>query len=242
MALESTLLEHERAWNERPYLRRLYREWFELIRSHLADVDGPSVELGAGLGLFREVAPFAVATDVEATRWVSDVVNAEQMPYEDGSVANLILFDVFHHLPHPRRFLDQAQRVLRAGGRVVALEPYCSPVSTVAYRRAHHEPVDLTVDPFDDGDHSTAEAMDSNTALPTLAFFEYRDELERSWPGLHVAERRLLSFVEYPLSGGFSRPPLIPPPLYRPVHIVERALEPFARLLAFRVLVVVERR
>jgi len=242
MSLVEILREHERIWRERPFVRQLYHEWFVLIRDRLARVDGPTVELGGGLGTLRDVVPEVVVTDVEPTPWASEVVDAERLPYGNGTVANLVLFDVFHHLPHPSRFLGEAVRALRPGGRVVLIEPYCSPVSTFAYRHFHHEPVDLTVDPFAESAQSTEDAMDSNSALPTLAFFRRRDELERRWPQLRVVEARRLSFVAYPLSGGFSRPPLVPRVAWPLLRLLERLLPPLAPLAAFRCFVVLERR
>ena len=123
--LGRALEEHEAAWRQRPLLRRVYREWFELIGSRLATLPGPTVELGAGIGRLREVVPGVVPTDVEPTRWAEEVVDATRLPYADASVANLVLVDVFHHLPRPADFLDEARRALRSGGRVVLLEPYC---------------------------------------------------------------------------------------------------------------------
>ena len=75
---------------------------------------------------------FVVTTDVEPTPWADHVVDAERLPYGDGSLANLVLIDVFHHLADPAGFLDEASRTLAPGGRVVILDPYCSPVSTLA--------------------------------------------------------------------------------------------------------------
>ena len=81
MELVETLRDHERAWNERPLLRRIYRDWFALMASRLSDVPGPTVELGAGLARFREVVPDVVETDVEETPWADLVVDAESLPY-----------------------------------------------------------------------------------------------------------------------------------------------------------------
>lgn len=240
MRLVETLEAHERAWNARPLLRALYREWFELVAARLSGAPGPTVEVGGGLGHLRDVVPEAVVTDLEPTPWAAAVVDAQRMPYEDGSIANVVLVDVFHHLPRPARFLDEAERVLAPGGRVVMLEPYCSPLSTFAYRRFHHEPVDLDADPFADADQSTSEALDSNSALPTLAFFRRAGELGRRWPRLRLLETRRLSFVAYPLSGGFSRRPLVPMSALGALRAAERSLAPLAPLLAFRCLVVLE--
>lgn len=238
MTLADTLLEHERAWNERPLLRRIYGEWFDLIASKLASVPGETVELGSGIGRLRDHVMGLVTSDVEPTPWADRVVDAESLPYGEGEVANLVLVDVFHHLPRPAAFLDEARRALAPGGRVVMLEPYCSPLSSLAYR-LHHERLELDADGF--AETESADPLDANLAQTTLAFFRQRAEHGRRWPELPIVEQRLLSLLVYPLSGGFTRRPLLPSALYRPFSALERALSPFLRLAAFRCLVVLER-
>jgi SAM-dependent methyltransferase len=232
----------DEGWRTRPLVRRLYEDWYRLLVARLSSVDGPTIELGSGISRFREHHPATVATDVQPTPWVSEVADAEKLPYDAGSVANLVLIDVFHHLASPTRFLDSAERVLAAGGRVVMLEPYCSPASYAAYRRFHHERTDLSAPPFDDDTQAAASPMASNQARATLVFFRHRDEYERRWPALPVVERRLLAHVTYPLSGGLTRPQLAPALAYRPLALLDRALSPLSRWLAFRCLVVLERR
>jgi SAM-dependent methyltransferase len=241
-SLNEILRDLDRAWHERPVLRRLYREWDQLVVSQLAPVDGPTVELGSGIGHFSEICPQVVATDVEPTDWTSVVVDAEAMPYEDASVANLVLIDVFHHLGRPAAFLDEASRVLAPGGRAVILDPYCSAFSTWAYRRFHFERTDLDVRPFEADAAVAASPMESNQALATLVFFHERGLLEQRWPELAVIERRRLALFVYPLSGGFGGTRFVRPALLRPAEAVERLLTPLTPLIAFRCLVVLERR
>jgi SAM-dependent methyltransferase len=204
-------------------------------------VPGETVELGSGIGRIKETIPSAVTTDVEPTAWADRVVDAEQLPFEEGSVANLVLLDVFHHLARPAAFLAEAARVLPRGGRIVLLEPYCSPLSTIAYRHVHHEDVDLEAAPFDDDDSLADSPWTANLARPTLAFFRNPRELAGRFPQLEVVERRRLSLFVYVLSGGYSRRPLAPGALYRPLAAVERLLAPLLPLAAFRCLVVLER-
>ena len=239
-SLQQALEDQDAVWHERPLLRELYREWHRLVASCLADVEGASLELGAGTARFSEVAPFVVPTDVEATRWAQEVVDAEALPYEDSSVANLVLIDVFHHLARPARFLDESRRVLVPGGRVVILDPYCSPLSTFAYKRFHHERTDPSARAFEDDLGLAGSPLTSNQARATLVFFREANTLRERWPELRIAERRRLSFFLYPLSGGYSRRPLVPGRLYRPLAALERALRPLAPLAAFRCLVVLE--
>lgn len=240
--LLSALLRQEEAWTNRPLLRRIYREWYRALVERLAPVRGVSIELGSGIGRLREVAGSRVVlTDVEKTPWVELQVDALALPYGDGALANIVMLDVFHHLADPPRFLDEASRVLAPGGRVVMIEPYCSPLSGPLYGRFHQEQTDLTADPFAVDPGIARAALESNQALPTLVFYRYRDAFQRRWPALRLVEERRFAFLLYPLSGGFSRTPLLPAIMYRPVRVLERALAPLSSSLAFRCLVVLER-
>jgi SAM-dependent methyltransferase len=239
--LVNELRRQENAWRTRPLVRRLYREWHESIRDRLARVPGSTVELGSGFGALKETIPDVVLTDVERTPWTDVIVDGEELPYADGSVANLVLVDVFHHLARPSAFLDEARRVLAPGGRVLLLDPYCSPVSTIAYKLFHRERTDLAGEAFGEDSGVAAGPLDSNQARATLIFFRQLDRFRRGWPELALVERHRLALVVYPLSGGFAGTPLVPDALRAPLTVVERALQPLAPLLAFRCLVVLER-
>ena len=243
MNLRETLDAQLKAWNSRPLVRRLYLDWFEEIGRQLAGVPGETVELGSGIGKLKERFPFVVATDIEPTPWSDHVVDAEHLPYADGSLANLVLVDVFHHLADPARFLDEARRTLAPGGRVVILDPYCSPVSTPAYRLFHEERTDLSAPAFEPEAAIAAEPLASNQARTTLVFFRQRGRaataLARPANRRAAALRARRSIRSRAAS---PRRPLVPDAAYRPLAAVERALAPLAPLLAFRCLVVLERR
>jgi SAM-dependent methyltransferase len=241
MTLAETLAEHESIWRDRPLLRRLYGDWFDLIIERLATVEGLTIELGSGFAPLKDRLPELVTTDVESTPWADAVVDAHALPYADAALANVIAVDVLHHLADPSSFLSELSRTLRPGGRLVAIEPYTSPLSTIAYRLFHHEHTNTHVDPFRLDATLAADAMAGNQALPAILFFRHALELSERWPELRIIERQRFSFLLYPLSGGFSRRPLMPNAFYRPLRKLEAMLAPAARLLAFRCLVVVER-
>ncbi len=102
-----------------------------------------------GSGNLRDALPNAVSIDVQWTPWLDVVADAHTLPFEAGSFANVVMLDVFHHLSYPTRFLREAMRVLRPGGRLVMIEPNVSIVSWVLFKLLHEEPVLLGEDPFD---------------------------------------------------------------------------------------------
>jgi SAM-dependent methyltransferase len=240
-SLVDTLSKLEAAWKTRPLLRRLYTDWFELIAERLAPIDGPTIELGSGFAPLRQRLPDLITTDVEPTPWADEVIDAQAIAYPDSSLANIIAMDVLHHLAEPTRFLDEARRTLKPGGRVVAIEPYTSALWTVVYRSFHHELTEPKVNPFEMDPRLSARAMEGNQALPTSLFFRRADEFRKGWPELRIVEQRRFAFIVYPLSGGFTRRPLLPLSLYRPLRGLEALLSPAAPLIASRCLIVLER-
>jgi SAM-dependent methyltransferase len=198
------------------------------------------VEIGSGPGFARDFIPELQLTDVVQAPWHDRQVDAGALPFPDQSVGALVLFDVLHHLPAPARFLTEAERVLRRGGRLVLCEPYVSPLSFPIYRFFHEERLDLRADPL--AEVPAGDPFDANQAIPTLLLERRSAELARRFPSLRLVSLERLAGPAYPASGGFSRRPLLPLPLWRALLAVEDRLPaPAFRLLGFRLLAVLER-
>ena len=246
-------------WQRRPLLRTIYHGYFAEMVENLAmggaaQGFGLIVVLGGGSGNFKEY--FAthhrgqgrlVATDIVPTQHCDLAVDAMAMPFADGSVDNLVMMDVLHHIPHPLKFLAEAQRVLRVGGRLVMTEPYISPASRVIFAVGHPEPVVPSAKVFGETLESDPSplrgsgAFASNQATPKLIFYRDLFKFQTRFPGLRVVKRLRRSLIVYPLSGGFSGPKLLPRFMEPVGWALEKALQPIAALLACRLVVVIER-
>jgi SAM-dependent methyltransferase len=230
---------HRRAWDENEAVRFLYARWYGRVREQLP-AEGPWVEIGSGPGFARDFIPGLQLTDVVQAPWHDRQVDAGALPFGDASLGALVLFDVLHHLPAPARFFAEAERVLRRGGRLVLCEPYVSPLSFPVYRFFHEERLDLRADPL--AEVPAGDPFDANQAIPTLLLERRPDELARRFPSLRLVRFERLSGPAYPASGGFSRAPLLPLPLWRALLALEDRLPAGAfRLLGFRLLAVLER-
>ncbi len=235
---------HRRAWDANPALRALYTRWYGLVRDALPPrALGRRVELGSGPGFAKGLVPDLELSDVVRAPWHDHELSAESLPFPDGSLGALVLFDVLHHLPSPARFFAEAERVLAPGGRVVLCEPYVSALSYPVYRWLHEEGLDRGVDPFGDaGSAAGPNPFDGNQAVPTMLFEARRTDFERRFPRLRVVSVRRLAGPAYPASGGFNRGALLPMALWRALDAVESRLPEAAfRALGFRMLVVLER-
>jgi SAM-dependent methyltransferase len=234
--------EQRAIWETKPVLRAVYQEYFREIDG--ARGTGPTIEIGAGAAVLQGMVPEVWSTDVVPSPFVDAVADAQALPFATGSIGNVVGLDVLHHIEFPDRFFGEASRVLRSGGRIVLMEPAITPLSRVFFTWFHPEPVDLRADPLATGERDPARRpFDANQAIPTLLAGPHRDRLHRRHPDLRVTTARRLSFVAYPLSGGFRPWSLVPRRLVDPLLRAERRLPEVAgRLAAFRLLLVIEKR
>jgi SAM-dependent methyltransferase len=246
-------------WRERPLLREIYRRYFAEMVGHFSCPESPDgkhgvvVEVGGGSGNFKEYfhtehpgCGSLITTDIVATPHCDRVADATALPFPEGSVDNLVMLDVLHHLPYPLRFFSEAARVLRPGGRLVMTEPYISPASRVVFALVHPEPVNPSAVVFgvradrDPSPVSGTGAFASNQATPTRIFFRDRALFVERFPSLRIVVVARRSLIVYPLSGGFSGPKLLPRFLEKAAWALDSWLSPLAPLLAFRLVVVLE--
>jgi SAM-dependent methyltransferase len=235
---------HRRAWENNRPLRTLNADLYARVAAELPPASlGRRVELGSGPGFAREFIPDLELTDLVRAPWHHAEASAEALPYAAGSVGALVLFDVLHHVPSPRKFFAEAIRVLAPGGRVVMCEPYVSPLSYPVYRFLHEEPLDMAADPL--ALHVAGGArdpFDSNQGIPTLLFGRQREAFRQAFPALSIERVQLLTGFSLPASGGFSHRPFLPFSLWSLLHRIEGRLPPaLLRVMAFRMLIVLQR-
>lgn len=236
------LLEYRDIWQRKPVLRALYGDYHR--RMAAACGPGRTLEIGGGAGHLKALRADVLSSDFQPAPWLDLVADAQALPLADASLDNIVMLDVLHHIERPRRFFEEARRTLRPGGRIVLLEPAMTPLSILVYRFAHPEPVDLAADPLADAAPTPGrDPYDANQAIPTLLFRRAPERFARLFPDLALRRAALLSLFAFPLSGGFRAWSLIPAALVRPLLALETALAPLlGPLMAFRLLVVIERR
>jgi len=235
--------ENMAAWRRKPALRSAYRDFHRRLAKHLSPGGaGITLELGSGLGSIKETLPECVTSDIFPNPWLDRQENAYALSCENGAVANLILFDVWHHLQYPGTALAEFARVVRPGGRVVIFDPDMSLTGRILYRAFHHEPLGwdepVTWTAPSGFDPARAPYFAAQASAYRIFVRGENSEWRRDWS--LAARQRLTSFA-YAASGGFRGPQLYPPALAGPIKAADRLLSLLPAVFSHRILIVLER-
>jgi SAM-dependent methyltransferase len=165
-------------------------------------------------------------------------MDGHQLPFAAQSVRAIVMTNVLHHLPQPRRFFAEAARCMHPGGRMLMIEPWVTPWSTLIYSRLHHEPFVPQATEWDFPPNGPLSG--ANGALPWILFVRDREQFRREFPMWHIVQIRPIMPFRYLVSGGVSMRSLMPGWASGGWRTLERWLEPWADQLAMFCQIVLE--
>jgi SAM-dependent methyltransferase len=224
----------------KPFLQKVYREWYGLILEALPPGDGRVLELGSGGGFLQELCPSLLTSEIVAWEGVAVVADGLRLPFRAGSLRAVVMTDVFHHLPDPITFLKESGRCVRPGGVVAMVEPWVTGWSRFVYRHLHHEPFEPAAPEW--AFPSEGPLSGANGALPWIVFERDRLRFEKEFPEWSIERVEPLMPVRYLLSGGVSIRSLMPGFSFGLWRLAEQALHPLRSSLAMFALIVLRRR
>lgn len=205
---------------EKAFLRALYSEWYEQILKILPKKNDV-LELGSGAGFLQEILPSVITSEVFETPGVKLIADACNLPLPDKSIDAIVMTDVFHHIPDVSRFLLEATRCIRPGGKIVMIEPWRTPWSEWVYTHLHSEPFSP------DGGWKipcTGPLSGANGALPWIVFQRDSVLFQMQHPQWRIRNIEPMMPFSYLLSGGVSMRSLMPGWMYRPIRALEQVL------------------
>ena len=232
-----------RHWRRKVVLQAIYREFhMEIAQEIRRDLPGRIVEIGSGIGNLKSVVPDALATDLFPNPWIDQIENAYALSFGDGSVSNLILFDVWHHLQYPGTALAEFNRVLTPGGRLIIFDPAMGMLGRFVYGLFHRESLGLRqqIHWWAPPEFSPAEMRYYAAQGNAHRIFFSKEWVSRLGEWRRV-KRSLSAAIPYIASGGFTGPQLYPRRLLSALRRLDRALSRIPSVFATRLLVALEK-
>ncbi len=229
----------------KPILDWAYDRLYDRVIPHLPDNPQlPIVEFGAGHRDLRDRIPNLIRTDIFPGPRIDQVESAYQSSFPDHSVAAILATDVFHHLEYPYAALREWRRILAPDGCLVLLEPGISLLGRIVYGPLHDEPIGspkairLHTPPagFNPA-NSPYYAAQGNATF--LFHQQYHEAWKDHWTPIHLERFAALYYI---LTGGYTRPQLLPSAILRGLHQCESFLDRFPGFLATRIVVVLRPR
>jgi SAM-dependent methyltransferase len=193
---------------QKPFLRKIYIRWYQMLLDSLPATPGRVLELGSGAGFLKDFIPDLITSEVFFCRHIDVVLDGMNLPYTDGSLSAIVMSDVFHHLPRPQDFLFEAQRCIRPQGVISMIEPWYTPWSEWVFDHLHHEMFDPAAQGW--GFVQSGPLSGSNQALPWIMFERDIQRFTDEFPGWKVEKIAPFLPFTYLLSGGISLRSLMP--------------------------------
>jgi SAM-dependent methyltransferase len=225
---------------QKRFLRMVYEEWYQSIANDLPTGSGQVLEIGSGAGFLPQIIPEVITSELFPVPDIQVVLDACRLPLASASLRAIVMTDVLHHIPEVRRFLAEASRCVRAGGRIVMVEPWHTRWSRWVYTRLHPEPFRPNAEQWEFP--ATGPLSGANGALPWILFDRDRSVFEAEYPQWRIATIQPCMPFRYLLSGGVSYRGLMPALTFSLWRGIESGLRPWNRWLAMFAKVVLERR
>ncbi len=236
----SSLEDHFLAIRSKPFLRRLYTDFYkEILQTLPGDLRGPVVEIGSGAGFLKNCLPGSITGDIWPTRFIDVCFDAQQLPFPPDSLKAVVMLNVFHHLPSAVSFLSDAARCLQPGGVIAMIEPWMTVGSHLAYKLFHHEATEKGQAGWEF--ESSGPLSGANQALAWIVFHRDRAGFERRFPNLRIEAVRPHTPLRYLASGGLSHRFSAPISCYAPLLRLEQRMHRLRRCLSLFATIVVTR-
>lgn len=192
----------------KPFLKAIYDEWYRMLQSELPDGEGQVLELGSGAGYCAKFIPGLITSEVFTCPGASMVLDAQRLPFADGSLRAVVMTNVLHHIPNARLFFAESVRCLRAGGKILMIEPWVTWWSKFVYTHLHHEPFQPNAPDWSFA--AEGPLSGANGALPWILFVRDRDKFQSLFPQLAIERIRPFMPLRYLVSGGVAMRNLMP--------------------------------
>lgn len=204
---------------------------------------GKELELGSGAGFIKKFNNKIITSDLRNPKEFDMKIDAMNMKIENKSLKAIYAINVFHHLPNPVLFFNEAHRVLKKNGCIILIEPHNGFSSRIIHKVIHK---DEYFDPYMKEWINTKiknEIAGANQALSYIVFDRDLEKFKKKYKGkLHIENKRYMNnYLRYLISGGVNFKQLLPTFMSPVLRALEIALKPFDKHLSLHRMIVIKK-
>ena len=194
------------------YLKRKNRNLNWLLESRFLwmnnyiDFDHLGLELGSGIAASKDFIKCSnfLSSDYSDSIWL-DIknVNALDTGFSDDQFDFVIVSNTIHHLAFPKKFFQEAHRILKPGGKLLIQDIYTSFMMRVLLRVTKHEGYDETINVYSEQIpcNELYDPWSANCSIPKL-LFKSKDKFELELPNWEIIHYKNVEFLSFANSGG----------------------------------------
>ncbi len=220
---QTTIARRQQLANKR-YLHLVYLAFYNrLLQKSINLPQGKKLEIGSGAGFIKKVISGVITSDIMMLPFCDMTMSAEKLSFESNSLAAIYMLNTFHHIKKPKKALSEFFRCLKRNGRVIMIEPASTPFARLVYKHLHHEDFDEKGSWQVKGQGNLSA---SNQALAYIIFKRDEARFSKLFPGFTITSFENHTPLNYLISGGFSKPSLLPESAFKPIDFLEKMISP----------------
>lgn len=168
--------------------------------------DDKVLEVGCGTGISRDFIRTdcnLLSTDFTDYPWIDKKVDALNTKFPKNTFDVIFCSNMIHHVPFPKKFFLEMNRILKPGSFLLIQEANCSIMLRLIIKITRHEGWSFNVNVYGLENPVTDknDLWSANCAIPNL-LFDNLSKFHKEIPFFSLKENRFSEFLIFPLSGG----------------------------------------
>tara|TARA_A100001011_G_scaffold395886_1_gene492165 strand:- start:889 stop:1692 length:804 start_codon:yes stop_codon:yes gene_type:complete len=186
-------------------LHFLIEKRFDWMNDYI-DFDSKGLEVGTGPGLSKE---FIKCKDFKISDYTNDEfldyknINVLGTPFSENSFDFIICSNMIHHVPYPKLFFKEMNRILKKNGKLIIQDVSCSVMHQIITLIMKHEGFNFETDVFSTKESCTDndDLWSGNIAIPDM-IFEDKESFYKNINGFKIIHHKYSEFLCFINSGG----------------------------------------
>jgi SAM-dependent methyltransferase len=225
---------------QKTYYKNLYGYLYSIIKS------GKEIlEIGAGAGISKNFLTNLEILRTDYLDWeqsseISSRIDAENLPYIDGSFDFVFGVDMIHHLNRPYIALSECIRVTKPGGKIIFIEPYVSFFSYPIYKLFHEENTTFRYNFEFHGMNSDPQEGDQGIGKAMFVNVKNLQKLLKEYKNIIDIKLKLIDPFSFFATGGLTKPIKTGERLIKFLLLLEKLIpSQLMKILASRMIIII---